>query len=168
MKKVYLIAIACVFSIGMTYLVNQFPLLKEMNLKENFGTEKPIIEQQVIQMHQEEKEIYNLYYQDRKIGVLNDKGKLEAFLSGMYKEHYEEEFPNTKLGLGEDVYISNSLSYAEYENKDDEILSYLEENDLFSVEATKISFSNGAILYVKSLEDFETARDEYVLNFVSK
>lgn len=168
MKKVYLIAIACVFSIGMTYLVNQFPLLKEMNLKENFGTEKPIIEQQVIQMHQEEKEIYNLYYQDRKIGVLNDKGKLDAFLSGMYKEHYEEEFPNTKLGLGEDVYISNSLSYAEYENKDDEILSYLEENDLFSVEAIKISFSNGAILYVKSLEDFETARDEYVLNFVSK
>ncbi len=169
MKKLYIIVIACVFSIVITYLSQRFQILDVVgNPAESLVTQNPIIEQRVIQTNHEAKEVHNLYYKDRKVGVLYDREKLDAFLSNVYMERYEADFPDTKLGLGEDVYIVNSLSYVEYENKDDEILSYINDHDLFSVETHKIAFSNGAILYVKSLEDFKDARDEYVLNFVSK
>ncbi|WZU01613.1 hypothetical protein MGH68_00095 [Erysipelothrix sp. D19-032] len=36
-----------------------------------------------------------------------------------------------------------------------------------AIEAHKIEFSNGAIIYVKNIEDFERAREGFIKNFVS-
>ena len=69
------------------------------------------------------------------------------YIGRVVRRVLKNDFPNTELGLGEDIYTTETLSMFDYEDKDEEILQYLDEHDAFSVNATRISFSNGAILY---------------------
>ena len=73
--------------------------------------------------------IYNkIYNKGKLIGVITDKAYLDSLIFDKYKD-YEEEFPNTQLGLGEDVYVVEEKSYANFANADDQIMDYLVEND---------------------------------------
>lgn len=109
-----------------------------------------------------------LYAFNEVIGTVTDLDKIEAMINDVNKDLYEEEFPDSKLGFGEDVFIAEEMSYFIKEDIDQEIKNYIVENDLLAIESNKITFSNGAIIYVKNLEDFESAKEKYLLNFVSE
>lgn len=169
MKKFGLLVIAALFSCAITFLM---PTLHAQTIQEdvieNFDYANAIIPQNVSTTNNEEKKIYTLFYKDKVLGVLTDEAKLDNLMNTVYQERYQESFPESKIGLGEDIHVSESLSMFTYEDKDTEILNYLDTNDLFSVEAYKVEFSNGAEVYVKNIDDFTKARDEFALNFVDK
>lgn len=114
----------------------------------------------------EGKEVLTIYYKDQLLGIVHDETAYNAFLKRIYEEKYVQDFPNTQVGLGEDIHISKTVTTLEAENKDEEIFSYLEENNFFSIMGYKIEFSNGAVAYVKNSEDFMKAREDFVLNFL--
>ncbi|MGB7594091.1 MAG: peptidoglycan DD-metalloendopeptidase family protein [Erysipelotrichaceae bacterium] len=131
-------------------------------------SEASIIPQTVDTVTETPVTISKVYNKKELIGVISDKAVIQKFLNQVYKESYQTSFPDSTIGLGEDVVVTSEEGYVTYEDKDVEILDYLKKNDLFSVEANKIEFSNGAIIYVKNIADFETAKEQYLLNFISK
>lgn len=138
------------------------------NVSDTFDTDNAIIPQKVLSTTKDEQTNNVIFYKDSIIGVLSDETKLDTMLRKAYKERYEADFPGTKLGLGEDIHISKEVSFFTYEDKDDEILTYINDNDLFSVEANKVEFSNGEVIYVKNVEDFMAAMDSFALNFIDQ
>ena len=56
----------------------------------------------------------------------------------------------------------------EYENKDDEIMNYLIDNDLFSVEAYQINIGDKDVIYVRSNEEFKNALRTFVMSFIDE
>ena len=85
---------------------------------------------------------------------------------------YEERFPNTTLGLSNNVYIVEEKSFIEFANVDDVIMTYLNNHNLLGVKTTAVEFSTNEgvyeIIYVSSQDDFITARDQFFENFISK
>ncbi len=127
-----------------------------------------ILEQKVEQVNAQPQEIYRVYYKNQEIGKMHDVELMKPLLQKVYTQRYAEEFPDSKLNLGEDIHISKETTYYSYENIDDKILDYIANHDYFAVEVTKIIFSNGNEAYVKNLDDFTVAKDRYVLMFISK
>lgn len=115
-----------------------------------------------------QKELYEVYVNDQLLGVVQSKEKLDTLLNNVYQERYAEEFPDTQLWFGEDVFVKNVLTYQRYEDKDEEILDYLNQQDLFSVLTNKVEFSNGEVAYVKNIDDFKSAREIFIQNYISK
>ena len=167
MKKILPVLLALALSLAVVSLSRNFET-PALDPDVNAFTETSIIPQAVDTVVGSPTTISKVYVKNELIGVITDATKLESLLKEVYKESYEAYFPNTNIGLGEDVVITTEQSYVQYKNKDAEILAYLKEKDLFSVEVNKIEFSNGAIIYVKNLEDFEAAKEQYLLNFISK
>lgn len=169
MKQGYALLGSVVIAALLTFAA---PFLKPQTISGNaaqvFDTEDAIIPQKVIDTSDEEKINYVVYYKDSVIGVIRDVEKLDSLMNTVYKSRYQEYFPNTKLGLGEDVHIVEEINDFTYEDKDDEILKYIDENDLFSVEANKIEFSNGEVIYAKNVDDFLEAREDFALNFIDQ
>lgn len=129
--------------------------------------EASLVQQPVLSVSPQATQIKKIYHKDQLIGVLTSESALQDFLDQVYAETYQKDFPDTKLGLGEDIFITTEESYISYDNVDQQIFDYLKENSLFSVEVTKIKFSNGALIYVKNKALFEEAKEQYLLNFIS-
>ena len=124
--------------------------------------------QKVISMSKEAHQNYGFYDQGRLIGYLSSELVLNELFQQAYIERFQESFPDAKVGLGADAYLLRQTSYYNYENIDEQIINYINDNELFAVEATKITFSNGVSCYVKNLEIFTQANEAYLLNFVTK
>ena len=168
MRKFLPILLALIMSIGIVSLNQQLEYNTYANLELNTIQEEAIIEQAVISVSPNINTIQKVYMKEQLIGVLSEQANIDAFLRDVYAERYAQDFPNTSLGFGEDIFVTLEESYMSYENKDSDILSYLRNQDYFSVEADKVAFSNGAVIYVKSIELFEQAKDLYLQNFISK
>lgn len=130
--------------------------------------EGSLIAQTVTQVNNSEKTVKKVYQGTQLIGVLSEQADTQVFLDSVYAARYAIDFPETKLGFGEDITLVSELSFFSYENKDQEIFDYLNQNDLFSVEVDKIELSNGAVIYVKNIELFEEAKRIYLGNFISE
>lgn len=127
-----------------------------------------LISQEVTGIQVVPQALYRVYHQNQEIGRLHDIDQIQPLLDKVYETTYKKEFPESKLNLGEDIHITKELSFFTYENIDDKILNFIVQNEFFSVEVTKIIFSNGAEAYVKNLDDFTVAKDRYVLKFIDK
>lgn len=127
-----------------------------------------VFEQEILHVYSQPQMVTKIYEAGRLLGVLNNPEIISSVLDNTYQELYALDFPNSKIGLGEDIYTTIEFSYFEYSNIDHLIVEYLQLNDLFSVEVFKIEFSNGAVIYVKDIEEFEMAKELYLLNFISK
>lgn len=167
MKKFLPILLAFLLSLGVVYISENVNSSRKSGWV-NALSETSIVSQNIDQTLENSTPITKVYVKQQLIGVLTDASKIDALLSEVYNESYKESFPDTRIGLGEDVIITTEQSYVTYENKDAEIFAYLKENDLFSVQTNKIEFSNGAIIYVKNIEDFEAAKEQYLTNFISQ
>jgi hypothetical protein len=78
-------------------------------------------------------QVNHMLYQDGQlIGVLRDTSRLDRMLKDVYAERYEDDFPNSRLDLGSNVYLADEESYLVYEDADDEILNYIDENRLLA------------------------------------
>ena len=171
MKKVIAIFICLVLSIG---IVMGLPLVMGegySNSQVKQGNEKSLIDQEVLSYSTNENLYYKLYESGKLIGVLNNKGTIDEIIESEYQK-YEADFPNTKLGLKDDYYIVEEKSYVIFENIDDEIKQYLIDNQSLGVQASAVEFSTNEgiydIIYVKDIEDFYDARNDFLLNFVSE
>jgi len=136
----------------------------------NIENEKSLLKQEILSYDREEKTYSKIYNRGRLIGVISDRDYLDSLIQAKYRD-YESQFPNTQLGLGEDVYIVEETSYANFANIDDEIMNYLVDNDLLGVKTTAVEFSTSEgvyeIIYVKNYEDFTSALEEFYSNFIS-
>jgi len=168
MRKILPILFSFIIAIGIVSMNETIEYNTYANLDLNVVQEDSIIPQSVLTLNSSYQKVQKVYQKEQLIGVLSDDADTEAFLSKIYLEKYQTDFPNTKLGFGEDIFISEEETNFNYENQDEAIFNYLANQDLFSVEADKVEFSNGAIIYVKSVELFEEAKDLYLENFISK
>lgn len=139
---------------------------KSQSLTNSIRLDQPIIEQEITGRTLFSHPIKKIYNQGRLIGVIEDESILDAELNRIYEENYAEEFPDSSLLYSVDIYITEEKSYFDYENKDQEIVDYLLENELFALEVNRIEFSNHAVVYVQNMDDFEIAKDQYLLNYV--
>jgi murein DD-endopeptidase MepM/ murein hydrolase activator NlpD len=170
MKKLLPVVIALIVSIGLTMLNSSTVRLFSTSTEAIAQTEleNALLSQEILNTTTTPKDVYKVYQSGQFIGVLSDPAIIDGLLKRVYKDVYEENFPSSTIGLNEDIFIVNEPNVFLYENIDDEILNYIETNDLFSVEVDRIEFSNGAVIYVRNLEDFEAARKQYLLNFISE
>ena len=125
-----------------------------------------IIQQEKIRDYKTEQKIYYLYYKNRLIARVYDKDKIMQNYRKTYEKEFQNEYPESDVSLHEDLYFIEKISYQRYEDVDDEVWEYLASNKLFSIKATRITFSNGAVIYVKKRSDFDEARKKFLLNFV--
>ena len=168
MKKWIFILLSLLMAIGIVY---GLPILRKQNVIEaNIENETSLVKQEILSYDQTEKTYHKIYNRGKLIGVITDRDYVDSLIAERYKD-FEDEFPNTQLGLGEDVYIASEKSYANFENVDDQIVEYLADHDLLGVRTTAVEFSTAEgiyeIIYVKNYEDFSSALEDFYSNFVS-
>ena len=169
MKKILALVLCALLTGAIVY---GLPLLRgDVNTVEaNITNEKSLVMQEVLSYDTKEKTYDKIYYKGKLIGIISDRAYLDSLIDEKYKD-YEKEFPDTQLGLGNDVYIVSEKSYANFADVDDQIMDYLIDHDLLGVKTTAVEFSTDEgifeILYVKSYDDFASALEEFYSNFVS-
>ena len=167
MRRPLLLIVAMIVSLAIVTLDQQFNTVTYAQLDTRKIQEISLVDQAILEVLPQAFPVLKVYQRSTLIGVLSEQVNLDQFLEDVYLNDYVNDFPDTKLGLGEDIFIYKEDSFYRYENQDLAILDYIYTNDLFSVEADKVEFSNGAIIYVKSIELFEQAKDLYLGNFIS-
>lgn len=171
MKKVFgvllcfLASAAVVF--GLPLLLKQFSLSANAEVTD---TTSGILKQSVTRVENAPHEITRLYSDGQLVGILNDKTRLNDFLVTTYKNRYKADYPGSSCGLGKDVYLATEQSYFTYEDIDTEIFQYLDDNELFTLKATGVEFSdaNGtyAEIYVQNESMYENAMQQYLKLFI--
>lgn len=169
MKRFLTIFVSLLLALGIVYLIPRY-LDNSSHIQANITNDKSLVHQEILSYDKTEKEYYKIYSDGKLIGVVNDLDYLNQLIKNKYKD-YETEFPNTELGLGNDIYIAKELSYANFENIDDEIMNYLVNNNLLGIKTTAVEFSTSSgvyeIIYVKNYDDFTKALDDFYHNFIS-
>lgn len=134
--------------------------------------EEMILDQAILRVEKNPIEIHKVYHNGTLVGVLNDENKLDEFLNGIYQENYAEDYPESSVSLHDDVYVSKEMSYYIYEDHDEEILSYIRENELFAIKAIEVQFidSDGvyAQIYVRNEDIYDEAMQEYLSYFIGQ
>ncbi|NCB33838.1 MAG: hypothetical protein EOM64_08165, partial [Erysipelotrichia bacterium] len=172
MKKVFgvilclLASAAIVF--GLPLLLKQFSLSASAEVDD---ITSGILEQSVIRVENTPHEITKLYSAGHMVGVLNDKTRLNDFLASTYRSRYKADYPGSSCGLGKDVYLATEQSYFTYQDIDSQIFQYLDDNELFTLRATGVEFSdsNGiyAEIYVQNETMYEEAMQDYLKLFIA-
>ncbi len=115
--------------------------------------------------------VQKIYADGQLLGIVSSKTKLDQFLDQIYHEKYEKKYPNSKAGFGENVYVTSEQNMFTYTNADEEIFAYLEENEMFTLEATMISFAdeNDVFdrIYVSDQKLYDKAMDTFLSFFIS-
>ena len=170
MKK----AIAILLSLILAIAIGMFlPMYFDSNkiVNANVNNETSLINQEIVSYSDTENTYHKIYTSGKLIGVITDLDYLNSLIANKYVE-YEEDFPNTELGLTDDTYIIDEKSYINFQNIDDQIMNFLDTNDLLGVKTTAVEFSTDSgvyeIIYVKDINDFYEARDAFIMNFVSE
>jgi len=164
-KKYFLIAIALVCSIALGYFFKDSATASR-NLR--VADEKSIINQVVLGIYENPVEVVKVYYQDQLLGVLQDAAVLDDARDRAFRDYYAQDFPNANIQLDNDIYFYKEKTYLRYDNKDKEIGDYLYKNDLFLVDAYKITIGDKDVIYVKSEDDFKKALREFAMMFISE
>ena len=110
--------------------------------------------------------LQKMYFKDQFVGYISNSHYIYDRLHTVYTNDYEAAFPNSKIDLSDDIYFTPIQSYTTYENADAQIFSFLEKNGLFSIQVNKITFTNGAVIEVKNLDDFNSARKKFLANYI--
>lgn len=119
---------------------------------------------------------HKLYHQGDLIGVISDLDHFNELINEEYYL-YEENFPNTSLGLTEDCYIAEESSNFVFENVDEKIADYCkdsnkEDGSYVGIKTTAVEFSENGnvydIIYVKNQDDFNESLKKFLENFISE
>ena len=155
-------------------LVVFFPMSKYQNKqvtvfgKDNIG----MFNQSAIGVSGESFDSYALYYEGKLVGHINDKHKFDDHLKSVYKDEFKEKFPKSKLNFDDDIYITKLKTNTVYSDIDDEILNWIKNNELYSIEATYVSIvENGTVkngIYVKDEETYQEAMNTFLTYFIDQ
>ena len=172
MKKIITILISLIAAIFIVVFLPRFVYGNEGASDENINTESGIVDQTILGVSSTSHPVSKIYYRGELIGVLSDRAKLDSFLNAIYTTHYQEDFPDSSVELDKDIYITNEESYFIYEDADDAILKYLEDNQYFSLKTTAVEFAdeNGvyARIYVSDISIYEKALQQYLTYFIDE
>lgn len=170
MKKYIPILISLLFAIGLGFYFNNKNFSYTLDAQINGNSQ--VLSQKIIKVNDTSKQISKLYDSGKLVGVISDNEFIDGKLEEIYKERYQEKYPNASIDIGQDVYIINELSYYDFENIDDEIFKYLQERNLFTISANAIEFSNNEgvydIIYVSDKSIFDDALNDYLKYFVDE
>ena len=172
MKKLALTAAALLFSVVMALLFPYITFSDTTNALKTLDTShNTIFNQKIEGVYDSPRETTFIYVSGKLVGAVEKPERIEQFLTDLYHEEYEEDYPGTSLGLGEDVYLSVELSLYNYQDIDDEIIDYLDRSKSIGVKVSAIEFSDDKgvydTIYVKNIDDFYNARDKFMLYFCS-
>ncbi len=170
LKKVLAVIFSLALAIGIVY---GLPKIRKDHdtIETNTINESSLVKQEILSYDKEEKTYEKIYHKGKLIAVISDRAYLDGLIGEKYKD-YERDYPDTQLGLGNDVYIVRERSYANFENVDDQIMEYLVSRDLLGIKTTAVEFSTSQgvyeIIYVRDYNDFTEALNEFFRNFVSE
>lgn len=170
--KRFLTLLACL--VASIVIVVGIPHLFPAFQKGSFSSERTegLFDQNVESVSATSHTIHKIYNGDTYIGILSSREKLDAFLQDIYKEEYAEEFPDSSVFLGKDVYVTSEQSYFNYADKDEEIFDYLRENDMFTLKACEISFADDSNvfsrIYVSNEDLYTEAMNQFLSFFISR
>lgn len=126
--------------------------------------------QSVVEVKEKASLVHKIYADGKLVGILNSDKQLKNHLENVYKERFEKEYPNSEAYLGRNVYMTDEMSYYIYSDADDQIFQYLDDNDLYSLKATEISFSENnqvtAKMYVLDPDMYVDAMQDFVSLFI--
>lgn len=169
MKKYFLygaLVVAAAFAVLLPRLM--FPSHQQTDAE----ISQSILSQKIIAVTDKMEKRYKLYQKDKLVGYVDDPKVIDQFLAEEYKQNYQADFPDSKLNLSEDYYMQEEYSNLVTENIDQDIIAHLKKENSFSIYVHEISFAdeNGvfARIFVKNIEDFETAKKRFLLNFVDE
>ena len=169
--KRFLIILLCL--IGSLFVVLFIPDFRHTSLLQPSGeqtSEIGIFNQKIEYIDSSPNMIHSLYRNGELLGVIFDEKELERHLKTVYEEKYESTYPDSRVYLDKDMYITDEKSYFRYTNADEEIINYIDSNQLYSLEATAVSFSDEtdvfARIFVISQEIYEEAMNEYLSIFI--
>lgn len=170
MKK-FLVLIAC-FAASVAIVVF-LPFMRSAagSTMAQESSETGMFHQTVTKINSDPVTVHSLYIDGRLAGILTDVRKLDDHLKKVYQERYEENYPGTHAALSHNIYMTDEQTYFSYTDADDEILKYLDDNEMYDLEATAVSFSQDdkvyARIYVSSEEMYEEAMNEYLSLFIA-
>ena len=141
------------------------------NQKLNTVVEASILRQEIIEYSSTAVTLNKLYNNKEFVGYIEDLSIIDQLLEYMYKEKYKEEFPDSKIQLGSDLFIVQEENYFLPKYDDSKIVEYIVDNNYISVEAQLIEFvtDEGTYdsLYVINKEIFEEAQNDFLKIFIS-
>lgn len=172
MKKILPLAIcmglAIIFAFAGSFLISS----NNTMAVDGVVIDASFLPQEIISLEDDAYEIMKLYHEGQFVAYINDYTEIENHLEEVYLEEYQEAFPDTNISLGSTLYTTKVFTNQTYENVDDQIIQYISENDLYSIQTNKIDLSTSsgifATIYVKNIDDFNSARDTFLTNFVSE
>ncbi len=170
MKKIIAVLLSAITAL---LIVFGLPMLfgKEKTVSAMRTNEESLVEQEIISYSDEPISYEKIYVDGKLIGIISDPAYLSDSIEKKYRE-YENDFPDTQLGLNDNVYVAPETSFVRFENADEKIFDYLVDNSLLGVKTVGVEFSTASgvydIIYVKSKKDFEEAYRNFILNFVSE
>lgn len=165
-KEVQLLVLAILASAVCLWLASFFrgPSFDDERIKQNLAS-FTILEQKALRTTMPKTQ-YVLYQNDQILGVVSDVQKLEQCFEEVYHERYEEEFPNSRVGLGETMFLEERISVVEYENIDEEIINYMKQENVFSLEAYVISSGGEEVVCVNDIEHYKQAKEQFAYNYI--
>ena len=171
MKKILTIAVCFIAAVLIAVFV---PTFAETYSGASFSAvsaqQESVLTQKVESVSAESREVSKIFSNGQLIGILTDQSYLDTFLNRVYKDEYAADFPDSSVSLGQDVYVVKEISNLVYDNIDAEICSYLKDNNLFSLQAASVEFSdeNGvyAEIYVRDTSIYENALSTYLSYFI--
>lgn len=167
-KNIIVIGIAMALSIVLGLLFQDNTSADDLKeLYEIVDTSQALFPQDVAQVNDQPVEVTKLYREEKLIGIIYDEARLQEMFDEVYENEYVKDFPDSKLGFVDDLMQVKELSYNIYEDRDNDIFEYIQDEGLFAIEVNEIKFSNGYTLFVKDLSDFNSARESFVKNFIS-
>lgn len=170
MKKILVLLISLGLAVA---IVVGLPLIVETDgkVEANIANEISLVKQEILSYGKTEHTYNKIYANNKLLAVISDLDYLNSLIKDSYKD-YEDDFPDTERGFSNNVNIVKETSCINFSNVDDEIMKYLQENNLLGIKTTAVEFSTGEgvydIIYVKNKDDFKTARDQFLLNFISE
>jgi len=167
MKRVVALIIALILSVIIVVL----PKYYTDDIFHTVYSQSSLVPQKIEGTTGEVHEVTKIYDKGQLIGVINDTSVIKNRIDEEYKK-YESKFPNTSLGLGENVYTTTAQTVNVYENIDDKICDYLINNNLLGVKATMVEFSTSEgvyeIIYVSNIDLYNEAQSAFLKNFISE
>ncbi|MBS3991144.1 MAG: peptidoglycan DD-metalloendopeptidase family protein [Erysipelothrix sp.] len=168
-KKVVLFFAMTVISLTLTFTISGVRIVPHHDFRlTQIELSTALIKQDIEYRLTDPMSVYKVYYKDRLVGIMEDTSGINELLDSTYTMIYAEDFPEAQLLLNEDIMIIEDVVQYKLKNIDNEVVSFIEANQLYSIEVTRIDFSSGYTIYVNRIEDFEAAREQYLLNFISK
>ena len=168
MKKTILFSVALFFSILLGLVV---PRAFDDKVTINDINNISILGQKVVGYSDSNIVNYKIYDDGQLIGIISDKNKLEEDIKN-YDFNSDYEYSKDQVGLTENIYIVEDFSKIIYEDISESIFDYLSSNKYIGINTKCVEFSteDGVYekIYIANEEDFNNARDKFILNFISQ